>query len=210
MCIRDSYRAAEYLWQNGWKKFFTWFDYQSWYPLGRPVGTTIYPGMQFTSVWIKMFILPDWSINDICCFVPVWFGVLATLATASLCYVSVNSIQSQNSTTKSILQDIPMVSFFTKYLFIPIIRILEKVVKKVTGSNWGMPNFKNPPALESAVFSACIMAIVPAHLMRSVGGGYDNESVATFAMQITFWAWVWTLSSPNLSLIHISEPTRPY
>lgn len=196
-----NYRAAEYLWQNGWKKFFTWFDYQSWYPLGRPVGTTIYPGMQFTSVWIKMFILPDWSINDICCFVPVWFGVLATLATASLCYVSVNSIQSRHSTTKSILQDIPMVSFFTKHLFIPIIRILIKVLKKVTGANWGIPTFKNPPALESAVFSACIMAIVPAHLMRSVGGGYDNESVATFAMQITFWAWVWTLSSPNYAVL---------
>ena len=23
-----------------------------WYPLGRPIGTTIYPGMQFASVWI--------------------------------------------------------------------------------------------------------------------------------------------------------------
>ena len=29
-----------------------WFDYMSWYPLGRPVGTTIYPGMQVTSVAI--------------------------------------------------------------------------------------------------------------------------------------------------------------
>jgi dolichyl-diphosphooligosaccharide--protein glycosyltransferase len=25
-------------------KFFKWFDYMSWYPLGRPVGSTIYPG----------------------------------------------------------------------------------------------------------------------------------------------------------------------
>ena len=79
-----NYRAAEYLWEHGTKAFFQWFDYMSWYPLGRPVGTTIYPGMQFTSMWIKQFILPDWSINDICCFVPAWFGVLATLATASL------------------------------------------------------------------------------------------------------------------------------
>jgi dolichyl-diphosphooligosaccharide--protein glycosyltransferase len=40
---------------------------QVWYPLGRPVGTTIYPGMQVTSVAIKKFLLPNWSINDICC-----------------------------------------------------------------------------------------------------------------------------------------------
>ena len=40
-----NYRATEYLWQHGWTRFTQWFDYQSWYPLGRPVGTTIYPGM---------------------------------------------------------------------------------------------------------------------------------------------------------------------
>jgi hypothetical protein len=27
------------------ERFFKWFDHESWYPLGRPVGTTIYPGM---------------------------------------------------------------------------------------------------------------------------------------------------------------------
>jgi len=45
-----NYRATEYLAEHGWKKFSTWFDYMSWYPLGRPVGTTIYPGMQITAV----------------------------------------------------------------------------------------------------------------------------------------------------------------
>ena len=60
------------------QKFFQWYDYESWYPLGRPIGTTqppwapaplireptifslyfaahsprIYPGMQMTAVWI--------------------------------------------------------------------------------------------------------------------------------------------------------------
>merc|ERR1719269_349759 len=47
-----NFRATKYLADNGWQRFFTWFDYESWYPLGRPVGTTIYPGMQITSVWI--------------------------------------------------------------------------------------------------------------------------------------------------------------
>jgi dolichyl-diphosphooligosaccharide--protein glycosyltransferase len=196
-----NYRAAEYLWEHGWRKFFHWFDYLSWYPLGRPVGTTIYPGMQFTSMWIKMFLLPDWSINDICCLIPAWFGVSATLATAAVCYVSVDSIKSSESSSKSLLQDIPFVAFLTEKIIIPIIRAFEKLLKTLTGSNWGMPSFKNPPALESAVFTACIMSVVPAHLMRSIGGGYDNESVATTAMQVTFWFWVWTLASPNFPVL---------
>merc|ERR1719443_2127753 len=47
-----NYRAAEYLAENGLDKFFKWYDHDSWYPLGRPIGTTIYPGMQITAVVI--------------------------------------------------------------------------------------------------------------------------------------------------------------
>ena len=47
-----NYRATEYLFHNGLTKFFQWFDHKSWYPLGRPVGTPIYPGMQMTGVGI--------------------------------------------------------------------------------------------------------------------------------------------------------------
>ena len=39
------------------------------------------------------------------------------------------------------------------------------------------------------VAAALIMAIVPAHIMRSVGGGYDNESIAMTAMCLTFYCW---------------------
>jgi len=45
-----NYRATEYLNEHGLSKFFKWYDYESWYPLGRPIGTTIYPGMQMTAV----------------------------------------------------------------------------------------------------------------------------------------------------------------
>jgi dolichyl-diphosphooligosaccharide--protein glycosyltransferase len=74
-----NFRATEYLYLHGWKRFITWFDYKVWYPLGRPVGTTIYPGMQITAVAIKNFILKDrMSLNDVWCFIPAWFGSLAT------------------------------------------------------------------------------------------------------------------------------------
>ena len=128
-----NFRATKYLADNGWAKFFTWFDYESWYPLGRPVGTTIYPGMQIGSVaiWRTMGKLLSakkaMSLNDVCVFVPAWFGVSATA-------------------------------------------FLGMFSKECTGS-WA-----------AGATSACIMAILPAHLMRSVGGGYDNESIAMTAM----------------------------
>mmetsp|Transcript_32113 Transcript_32113/g.78249 ORF Transcript_32113/g.78249 Transcript_32113/m.78249 type:complete len:975 (+) Transcript_32113:292-3216(+) len=193
-----NYRATEYLYEHGSKKFFSWFDYMVWYPLGRPVGTTIYPGMQFTAVYIKMFILPSWSINDICCWIPAWFGVLATLSTAGLAYVCVSSVATTTS-TKSLLFDIPIVDYVTTKVLLPIKRLIERYLIKLTGSNWGVATQNNPPALESAVFTSLIMAIIPAHLLRSVGGGYDNESVATTAMELTFWTWTWTLSTTNLA-----------
>ena len=42
-----------------------------------------------------------------------------------------------------------------------------------------------------------MMSIVPAHLMRSMGGGYDNESVAVTAMVLTFYCWIRSLRSTN-------------
>ncbi|KAH8090104.1 oligosaccharyl transferase [Aureococcus anophagefferens] len=46
-------------------------------------------------------------------------------------------------------------------------------------------------------FAGLIMAIVPAHLMRSVGGGYDNESIALTAMCGTFYLWCRALRGPR-------------
>jgi len=141
-----NYRATEYLAEHGWKKFFHWYDYMSWYPLGRPVGTTIYPGMQFTSVWIWEALknFPDYtmSLNDVCCFVPAWFGVIAS-------------------------------------------GLLGLLTWECSGSS------------NAAVFATSVMAIVPAHIMRSVGGGYDNESIAVTAMLTTFYLWCRALRNDN-------------
>ena len=146
-----NFRATQYLADNGWQKFFSWFDYMSWYPLGRPVGTTIYPGMQITSVAIFDFLKslgPEYemSLNDVCCYVPAWFGVSATAFVGLLTY------ESMKSSTM-------------------------------------------------AIAAAAIMAIVPAHIMRSVGGGYDNESIAMTAMCATFYFWVKSVSGKQFSWI---------
>ena len=142
-----NYRATEYLDQHGLEKFFKWFDYMVWYPLGRPVGTTIYPGMQMTAVYLKNFLNNqigyEISLNDVCCYIPAWFGVTATLFLGLL--------------------------------------------------TWECSQFN-----ANATIAACfIMSIVPAHIMRSVGGGYDNESIAMTAMMMTFYFWVRSLRTKN-------------
>jgi hypothetical protein len=123
--------------------------------------------MQFTAVYIKMFLLPSWSINDICCWIPAWFGVLATLSTAGLAYVCVSSVGTTTS-TKSLLFDIPIVDFITMKLLLPIKRLAEKYLIKFTGSNWGVATQNNPPALEAAVFTSLIMVRVAVNICGSL------------------------------------------
>lgn len=187
-----NYRATEYLWANGWHAFSHWFDDMVWYPLGRPVGTTIYPGMQVTSVAIKQYILPDWSINDICCFVPAWFGSIATMGAAWLAYECTQDY----TTTRVSLAQLWGIDWLYERFLAPYLGAGMNVLQKHSGSTWGLPHpyIKRPnPSWESALWTALIMSIVPAHLLRSVAGGYDNESVATTAMVLTFAAWTRTL-----------------
>jgi dolichyl-diphosphooligosaccharide--protein glycosyltransferase len=40
-----NFRSTKYLVENGFYNFINWFDADSWYPLGRIVGGTVYPGV---------------------------------------------------------------------------------------------------------------------------------------------------------------------
>ena len=140
-----NYRASLYLLRNGWGEFFRWFDYESWYPLGRPVGTTIYPGLQITAVavhWALRALGPQYAgtMNWVCCHLPCWGGVLASFVT-------------------------------------------------------GLLAWETSGKFTAAAATAAVMAVIPAHLMRSVGGGFDNECIAIFAMVLTFYTWVRSLRS---------------
>ena len=120
-----NYRAAEYMVRNGWDAFQAWYDHECWYPLGRHVGSTTYPGLQLTA-WaiyeVLQRIMPT-SLNDVCVLIPAGFGAVAALFTGAL-------------------------------------------AAEVSGS------------ANAGVAAAGLMAILPAHLMRSVAGGFDNESIA--------------------------------
>ena len=138
-----NFRAAEYLLNNGWDRFFHWFDYQSWYPLGRPVGSTTYPGLPLTAVAIYKalgFLGPSFTLTlkEVCCYIPAWFGCLSTL-------------------------------------------FLGWLTQECSGS-----------PLAGAI-GALVMAMIPAHIVRSIGGWFDNEAIAISAMCATFYFWVRSL-----------------
>ena len=93
------------------------------------------------------------SLNDVCVYVPAWFGVSATVFVGLLASECANS--------------------------------------------WSV-----------GAAAAGIMSIIPAHIMRSVGGGYDNESIAMTAMACTFYCWCRALrDDPNVvsMLTHVTR-----
>jgi dolichyl-diphosphooligosaccharide--protein glycosyltransferase len=116
--------------------------------------------MQFTAVYIKRYILDNWSLNDVCCYIPAWFGAIATVIVGFLTYECTIPCNSSSSLVQWILD-----------------LLSGKKTEAVSdGRSLALGLFS--PALECAAFAMGMMAIVPAHLMRSVGGGYDNESIA--------------------------------
>ncbi|XP_067616224.1 dolichyl-diphosphooligosaccharide--protein glycosyltransferase subunit STT3B [Eurosta solidaginis] len=132
-----NYRATAFMVQNGFYKFLNWFDERAWYPLGRIVGGTVYPGLMITSGGIHYMLhslnIPL-HIRDICVFLAPVFSGLTAVST---------------------------------YL--------------LTSELWSRG---------AGLFAASFIAIVPGYISRSVAGSYDNEGIAIFALQFTYFLWV--------------------
>ncbi|XP_065220045.1 dolichyl-diphosphooligosaccharide--protein glycosyltransferase subunit STT3B [Planococcus citri] len=140
-----NYRATAYMVEHGFYKFLNWFDERAWYPLGRIVGGTVYPGLMITSGSIH-YILHSLNIpihiRDICVFLAPVFSGFTSIATY----------------------------FLTKELW----------------------------SEGAGLFAACFIAIVPGYISRSVAGSYDNEGIAIFALQFTYYLWVKSVSTGSV------------
>ena len=81
-----NYRATRYLVDNGWFSFLNWFDDTAWYPLGRVLGHTVFPGIMVTSALVHYFVNSVLSINidirEVCVFLAPGFSA----ATAYVIY----------------------------------------------------------------------------------------------------------------------------
>lgn len=131
--------------EHGFYNFLNWFDERAWYPLGRIVGGTVYPGLMITSGSIH-YLLHLLNINvhirDICVFLAPIFSGLTAIST---------------------------------YL----------LTKELWSSGAGL-------------LAACFIAIVPGYISRSVAGSYDNEGIAIFALQFTYYLWVKSVKTGSI------------
>lgn len=77
-----NWRCTQYIADHGLYEFLGWFDNISWYPQGRPVGETAYPGLMYTSAIIKWTLAKFHIMIDllqICVHMGPSFGVLSTI-----------------------------------------------------------------------------------------------------------------------------------
>ncbi|RDA85654.1 hypothetical protein CP532_3556 [Ophiocordyceps camponoti-leonardi (nom. inval.)] len=78
-----NFRATKYLVENGFYKFWDWFDDRTWHPLGRVTGGTLYPGLMVTSGIIyhslRAIGIPV-DIRNVCVLLAPAFSGLTTLA----------------------------------------------------------------------------------------------------------------------------------
>ena len=148
-----NYRATKYLLEHGYEKFVNWFDDKSWYPLGRSVGGTIYPGLMYftaqayrltSSIGLRL------TLKDLCVYVSPFMAANTVLMVYLLAFEALRESSSKvlSSSGKSI-----------------------NTAKKQDTSR---------PQLVS-VTAAAFMAIVPGFLSQTSAATYDNDSLAMFS-----------------------------
>ncbi|KRZ08965.1 Dolichyl-diphosphooligosaccharide--protein glycosyltransferase subunit STT3B, partial [Trichinella zimbabwensis] len=152
---RFNYRATSYMVDNGFYKFLNWFDERAWYPLGRIVGGTVFPGLMLTSGSIHYMLhslnIPV-HIREICVFLAPFFSVM-------------------------LLQQL---------LFSGLTAIATFLLTKELWSHG------------AGLFAAAFMSIVPGYISRSVAGSYDNEGIAIFALQFTYFLWIKSVKTGSI------------
>jgi dolichyl-diphosphooligosaccharide--protein glycosyltransferase len=74
-----NYRTTQRIAETGFYEFLNWFDDRSWYPLGRVVGGTVYPGLMLTAGLIHKILnyinLPV-DVRNVCVFFAPVFSAL--------------------------------------------------------------------------------------------------------------------------------------
>ncbi|KAL8430707.1 hypothetical protein Efla_007573 [Eimeria flavescens] len=77
-----NHRTTKYLARHGFAEFWNWYDDTSWYPLGRPVGQTLFPGLMTTSYVIYQLLRSLGLIvhvSQVSTFLPPVFSCLTAL-----------------------------------------------------------------------------------------------------------------------------------
>ena len=91
-----NFRSTRYFVEKGIYDFHNWYDSETWHPLGRVVGGTVFPGLMYTSGLIKwtLDVLSfPLDIRNICVFLAPVFSGFTAVATYSLTKESTNKVE---------------------------------------------------------------------------------------------------------------------
>lgn len=75
-------RVTEYVVENGYASWFTWHDTMSWYPWGRNIATSSYPGVPFTGAFVYFLaqaLSLDVTVYQVALYFPVLMGTLTCI-----------------------------------------------------------------------------------------------------------------------------------
>ncbi|EFJ43283.1 hypothetical protein VOLCADRAFT_66117 [Volvox carteri f. nagariensis] len=91
-----NYRVTQFLTKEGFYEMWNWFDDRTWYPLGRVIGGTVYPGLIFTagSIYriLHFFHIPI-HVQEVCVLTAPLFSAFCALA----CYGLVSQARSHGA-----------------------------------------------------------------------------------------------------------------
>ena len=76
------YRISEYIAKNGYAAYFTWHDTLSWYPQGRNIALSSYPGNPFSAVFIWQLlnaIQLKVTVFDVAMYFPVFMATIVCI-----------------------------------------------------------------------------------------------------------------------------------
>ncbi|ELW72225.1 Dolichyl-diphosphooligosaccharide--protein glycosyltransferase subunit STT3A [Tupaia chinensis] len=183
-----NYRTTRFLAEEGFYKFHNWFDDRAWYPLGRIIGGTIYPGLMVTSAVIYHvlhFFHITIDIRNVCVFLAPLFSSFTTIVTYHLTKeLKVKGLMVTSAVIYHVLHffhitiDIRNVCVFLAPLFSSFTTIVTyHLTKELKDAGAGL-------------LAAAMIAVVPGYISRSVAGSYDNEGIAIFCMLLTYYMWV--------------------
>lgn len=91
-----NFRTTRYLTEKGVYDFWNWYDSESWHPLGRVIGGTIFPGIMLTSSiikWAMDFFAFPLDIRNVCVFLAPVFAGFTAVSTYGLTKECTNKIE---------------------------------------------------------------------------------------------------------------------
>jgi dolichyl-diphosphooligosaccharide--protein glycosyltransferase len=151
------------------QEFWNWFDPTAWYPLGRVVGGTIYPGLMVTSGIIYNvlhYLNFPVDIRNVCVMLAPAFAGLTAWAT--YLFTCEMADESTGLLAAAFMGIVPGAFWHTTF-------VIPTPSSAYTVLPWVILRFAMNPA---------------GYISRSVAGSYDNEAIAIFLLMFTFYLWI--------------------